>query len=214
MTDDIESGAREPGEGLNPQDDSALSKAASPKGKVILAKKGEVVTSESQMARDVDFSKSPSAVLEEELQIVRNEAKENYDKYLRALAELENFKKRSAKERSDLIKYQGEKIFVDLLDIVDDFERAMQFANADIGHFKSGVELIHKRLLDVLSKWEIRGETGVGKSFDPNIHHAISKVPATADTAAGTIVGELKKVFFYRDKVLRHGEVVVASDPE
>ena len=175
-----------------------------------LAKKGKVITSASFAERDVDFSKSPVGVLEAELSEARAETKENYDKYLRALAELENYKKRVVKERSELLKYQGDRIFVDILDVVDDLDRAMDHLDADPQQLKSGIELIHKRFIDVLSKWDVRGETAVGKEFNPTFQSAISKIKSP-NVAPGTIVGELKKTYFYKDKLIRHGEVVVAD---
>lgn len=175
-------------------------------------KRGKLIRGSQTVDRDVDFSKTPAEALEAEVEVARAEARENYDKYLRALAELENFKKRVTKERSELVKYQGERIFADILDVVDDLERALQFSNADPAQLKSGVELIHKRFVDTLSKWEVRGESGVGKEFNPEYHNAISKMQSP-DVKPGSIIGELKKVYFYKDKLLRHGEVVVAEAP-
>lgn len=165
----------------------------------------------SMLERDADFEKTPEQIVEEELELVRAESKENYDKYLRALAELENFKKRTAKERADLLKYQGERIIADLLEVADDLERALQHADSDPQHLKEGIELIYKRFIDTLSKWEVKAESSVGKEFNPSLHNAISKVPAGPDVSPGTIISELKKVFFYKDKILRHGQVVVAD---
>lgn len=161
--------------------------------------------------RDVDLSQTPTAALKAELEAAVAEARENHDKYLRALADLENYKKRALKERSDLVKYQGERIFMDILDIGDDLERAIQHADSDPAHLKTGIEMIYKRFTDILAKWEVKGESAIGKEFNPNLHHALSKV-VSPGAKAGTIIGELKKVFTYKDKVLRHGEVVVAED--
>lgn len=154
----------------------------------------------------------PVDVLSAELAVAKAEAQENYDKYLRALAELENFKKRAMKERAELLKYQGERIFIDLLEVVDDFDRALQYAsNSEPEQFKQGIEMIHKRLLDVLGRWDVKGESQIGKSFDPNFHHALSKVPSR-EYNPGIVTGELKKPFFYKDKLIRFGEVVVSDD--
>ncbi len=178
----------------------------------IEAKRGKFIHGAQSADRDIDFSKTPAEAVEAELELAKNEAKENYDKYLRALAELDNFKKRTTKERSELIKYQGERIFIDILDIADDIERALQFANAEPGQLKTGLEMIQKRFSDILGKWEVRGESAVGKIFNPEYHNAISKIQSP-DAEPGQIVGELKKMYFYKDKVLRHGDVVVADAP-
>lgn len=162
--------------------------------------------------RDADFDKTPEQITAEEIELSRSEARENYDKYLRALAELENFKKRSAKERADLLKYQGEKILTDLLEVLDDLERALQHADSDPAHLKAGIELICKRFVDTLAKWEVKGESAIGKEFNPAYHSAISKIPAQGSVKPGTVIDELKKLYLYKDKILRFGQVVVADE--
>jgi molecular chaperone GrpE len=132
------------------------------------------------------------------------------DKYLRALADAENIRKRAIKERSELIKYQGEQIVTDLLAVVDDFELALANSGTELDKFKQGVEMIHKRFIDVLGKWDVRGESAIGQQFDPNRHEALSKV-AVPDAVSGSVVNELKKTFFYKDKLIRPGQVVVAE---
>ncbi len=154
---------------------------------------------------------------------LRSELKETNDKYLRALADLENYKKRTLKERSDLLKYQGEKVFVDLLEVVDNLEFALQYSGApelpseppafspeSAEKLRQGLVLIHKLFLNILGKWEVRPESALGKLFDPQHFSAISKVPTT-DVEPGTVISELKKAYFYKDRMLRPGEVVVAD---
>ncbi len=138
------------------------------------------------------------------------ERDEFQDKYLRALADADNIRKRAMRERADLLKYQGEQIVTDLLTVVDDFELALTHSGAELDKFKQGIEMIHKRFIDVLGKWEVRGESAIGKAFDPNRHEALSKIPA-ADAPSGSVVNELKKAFFYKDKLIRPGQVVVAE---
>lgn len=149
--------------------------------------------------------------LQEELARLRGEADEAQERYIRLLAEFENFRRRTQRERSDLIKYQGEQIVVDLLEVIDNVERAMTFAQGDSDQFRGGVELIFRNFQGVLEKWGVRLESGVGKEFDPKIQSALSTMP-TADSAPGTVVGELKKAAFFKDKLIRVGEVVVAGE--
>jgi molecular chaperone GrpE len=149
--------------------------------------------------------------LQEELLRLRGEVDEAQERYIRLLAEFENFRRRTQRERSDLIKYQGEQIVVDLLEVIDNVERAMSFAQGDSDQFRGGVELIFRNFQGVLEKWGVRLESGVGKEFDPRIQSALSTLP-TADTAPGTVVGELKKAAFFKDKLIRVGEVVVAGE--
>lgn len=162
-----------------------------------------------------DGTAAPTAS-SEELEKLRKEAADNKDKYLRALAEFENFKKHALKERSELLRYQGERIFVDLLDVVDNFELALQHSKADPEKLRSGVELIYKLLADLLTKWEVRAESGLGKPFDPARFNAISRAEVD-DAVPGTIITEFKKTYLYKDKLIRIGDVVVAaerSEPE
>lgn len=142
---------------------------------------------------------------------LKAELAELKDKYLRSLAELENYKKRALKERSDLIKYQGEKVLSDMLEIGDNLDLALKHSEADPEKLKSGVALIHKMFMDTLSRWEVRSDSALGKEFDPNKHSALSKVPVD-DAKPGTVINELKKAYFYKDKLLRPAHVVVADE--
>lgn len=144
---------------------------------------------------------------------LKAEAKENFDKYLRALADLENFKKRSVKERSDIVKYSGENIVRDLLEIVDNFERALQQKTGSTEEILTGIRLIYERFLAILNGYSIRAESAVGLPFDPSKHDALSTVK-TGEKPAGTVIDELKKAYFYKDKLLRPGQVVVAAQPD
>lgn len=156
-----------------------------------------------------------------EMENLNKELVATQDKYLRSLADFENFKKRAQKERSDLLKYQGEQIVIDLIRVVDDLDLAIQFnevkpsneesVSVQPDKFREGVELIYKSFCEILKKWDIRPESAIGKTFDPVKHLAISRVYIEG-TAPGTVISELKKVFFYKDKLIRVGEVVVASE--
>jgi molecular chaperone GrpE len=141
------------------------------------------------------------------------ELAEAKDRHLRLMAEFENFKRRTLKEQSELLKYQGERLVVDLLEVVDVLELALGHASADHDKLKSGLEMTHKLFIERLAKWEIRGESGMGATFDPQRHSAISRVPGS-DAKPGTIIGELKKAYFYKDKLIRPAEVVVASSAD
>ncbi|MBX7137719.1 MAG: nucleotide exchange factor GrpE [Oligoflexia bacterium] len=178
-------------------------------------------------ARDADFSTldgeesstpngasaEAAGAAEEELFKLREELKDSQDKYLRLLAEFDNYKKRAIKERAEILKYQGERIFVDILDIVDNLELALQHKDSDPAKLRAGVELIYKMFMDVLARWEVRGESAIGKLFDPGRQNAISRVELE-DKPPGTVVSELKKTYSYKDKLLRLGEVVVAAARE
>lgn len=145
-----------------------------------------------------------------ELERLQAELDEARERHIRLLAEFENFRRRTQRERSDLIKYQGEQIVIDLMEVIDNMERAMTFAQSDGDQFRGGVELIFRTFQTLLEKWGVRLESGIGKEFDPAFQSALSTLPS-ADADAGTVVGELKKAVFYKDKLIRVGEVVVAG---
>jgi molecular chaperone GrpE len=168
--------------------------------------------------RDVDFSDfeeqaaATGSASGDTAEMVRLQAEvqELQQKYLRSLADMDNLRKRSQKERSDLLKYQGEKILADIIDVLDNLELALQHKDAEIENLRTGVQMIHQQFKDVLDRWGVRAESAVGSQFDPNKQNAINKVPAP-DAAPGSVVAELKKTYFYKDKLLRVGEVVVAE---
>lgn len=173
-----------------------------------MSQSGERESGESASAEQVNSAESESA--ESESEALRREVAESRDKYLRALADLENSKRRAAKDRSELLKYQGERIFVDLLEVVDDFDRALEHSEGNGEQFRSGVELIRKKFGEILKKWDVRGESAVGEVFDPAKHSALSRIQVD-DAQPGTVISELKKAYFYKDKLLRPAEVVVAE---
>lgn len=154
--------------------------------------------------------------LEKEIEELKSSLKDSKEKYLMALADLENYKKRASKERADLLKYQGEPILADLLEVIDNLDRALEHAdtqNASNDDIKEGVKMIHKQFLDILSKWGVKSESSVGKMFDPEKHSALSKVPSP-DAKVNEIISEFKKLYYYKDKILRHAQVVVCSKEE
>ena len=144
-------------------------------------------------------------------ELMAKELAESKDRYIRLLADFENFKRRALKEQSELLRYQGERLVVDLLEVVDNLELALSHSSAEYDKLKAGLDMVYKMFVERLAKWEIKAESGVGAEFDPHKHAAISKVPG-GDSKPGTIVGELKKAYFYKDKLIRVGEVVVATE--
>ncbi len=169
---------------------------------------GKILKEESP--QPVTLSAEEFQALKGKIEALSADVADNRGKYLRALADFENYKKRVLKERSDLLKYQGEKIFYDILEVVDNLDLALAHENTDPANLRAGLELIHKRFREILHRWDVRGASAVGKEFDPNIHNAISKIKV-GDAKPGTIINELKLTYFYKDKLLRPGEVVVVE---
>jgi molecular chaperone GrpE len=135
------------------------------------------------------------------------------DKYLRLYSDFENFRKRTTKERIDLIKNGGEDIFKLLLPIIDDFERArtnMETAT-DVPSVKEGVELIYHKMVKELGNKGLKPMESKGEVFDSEIHEAITQIPAPSDDLKGKVVDELEKGYFLNEKVIRFAKVIVGS---
>lgn len=175
-------------------------------------KDAELEEVENQAADAVDEEAAEQSDLFEEM---RKESAENYDKFLRAMADIENLKKRFAKERSELLRYAGENLARDLLDVVDNLSRAasQEVSEAGLSDYKKGVELVLESFVSILGRHGINAESAIGKEFDPAKHDALVSQP-TEDAEPGTVLQELKQAYFFKDKLLRPAQVVVAAKPE
>ena len=131
-------------------------------------------------------------------------------KYLRLAADFQNFKRRVEKEKADIYSYGNEKFAVDILDVIDNFERAMAAAPAD-DKFAEGIELILKQLTGVLNKNGVTEIEAMGKEFDPNFHNAVMTEAAGEGTEPGTITKVLQKGYILNNKVIRPSMVAVAQ---
>ena len=149
-----------------------------------------------------------------DLEKVKAEAAENYDKYLRAVAELENYKKRALRERADVLRYAGESLARDMLEIADHLQRALaQDMEGVRDDFVKGLQLILDRFQAIMEQHQVRGESSVGTAFDPVKHEALASVP-TAEHPVGTVLEEFKRAYYFKDKLLRPAQVVVAKEDE
>jgi len=143
------------------------------------------------------------------------EAKKNYDLYLRQVADLENFKKRVAREKEEAIRYGNETLVKDLLPVLDNLERAVEHAESG-GNGKpllAGIELVLKGFLEVLEKHGVTQISAKGEPFNPQKHEAFAQVEST-DHEPNTVVEELHKGYFMADRLLRPSLVSVAKLPE
>jgi molecular chaperone GrpE len=150
---------------------------------------------------------------EEKLKDFEQKLAEANDKYLRLYSEFDNYRKRTLKERSELIKTAAEDVFKSLLPVIDDFERAMK-ANEkveDATPIKEGVQLIYNKLKNNCQiKGLIAFET-TGQTFDADIMEAITHIPASSDEQKGKVVDEVEKGYKLGDKVIRFAKVVIAQ---
>lgn len=135
------------------------------------------------------------------------------DKYLRLFAEFDNYKRRTQKERIDLLQTAGKDVIVSLLTILDDFDRANKAAeNAfEVGPIKEGVQLVHNKLMNVLGQKGLKVMDSINTPFDTDLHEAITKVPAPSEELKGKVIDELEKGYTLNDKVIRFAKVVVGS---
>ena len=157
-----------------------------------------------------DF-RTPTSADTDAIQKLEMELKETYDKYLRSVAEFENYKKRALKERSEMLKYAAEGLARDLLEIADGLQLALRQEYPGVNEeLLKGVQLILNQFLVVFDRHSIRAESAVGKMFEPDKHQALATVP-TKDQAPGTVLEEFKRAYFLKDKLLRAGQVVVAA---
>jgi molecular chaperone GrpE len=146
-----------------------------------------------------------------EVEQVRRERDENYDRLLRKTAEFENYRRRMEKERRELAQYAAGDLLEALLPILDDFERALQAdAGADPDAYRQGVELIYKQLQDLLARRGVTGIDAVGKDFDPRFHQAITHEESPG-RREGEVIEEVRRGYMHGDRLLRPAMVKVAK---
>ncbi|WP_255563528.1 nucleotide exchange factor GrpE [Mucilaginibacter rivuli] len=157
----------------------------------------------------------PQAAAEAELSAeekLKDQLVQANDKYLRLYAEFDNFRRRTAKERQELLLSGGKDVLAALLPVADDFERALKAMETatDIIPVKEGVALIQNKLKHILTGKGVKEMETKGQTFDADIHEAITNIPA-GDEMKGKVVDELEKGYYLNDKVLRFAKVVVGG---
>jgi len=135
------------------------------------------------------------------------------DKYLRLYSEFDNYRKRTAKERIDLSKTAAEDLIVNLLPVLDDFERALKAIDSKdkASGLHEGVELIYSKLQNILALKGLKPMESIGNVFDPELHEAIAQMPAPDGDNKGKVFDEVQKGYYLYDKVIRYAKVVVAN---
>ena len=134
------------------------------------------------------------------------------DKYLRQAAEFDNFRRRNAKERVELIQTAGKDVITDLLDVVDDSERAQKQleTTSDLAQIKEGVNLVFNKLRNTLTAKGLKPMEVIGADFNPDLHEAITEIEAGEDMK-GKVVAEVQKGYYLNDKIIRFAKVVVGK---
>jgi molecular chaperone GrpE len=135
------------------------------------------------------------------------------DKYLRLYAEFDNFRRRTIKERQELLQTAGLDVIVSLLPVLDDFDRAARHLEntTDVNAVKEGVGLIQQKLKNILGQKGLKEMQSIGTAFDPELHEAITNIPSPTDDMKGKVIDEVEKGYYLNDKVARHAKVVVGN---
>ena len=151
--------------------------------------------------------------LETKLQELESELSESKDKYLRLFAEFDNFKKRSMKERLELMRSASQDVMQSLLPILDDFNRAKNSAD-DVSteeQFSEGVSLVYNKLNTTLAGKGLNKMESTGEVFDPELHEAITEIPAPSEEMKGLVIDTVEQGYYLNEKIIRHAKVVVGK---
>ena len=167
----------------------------------------EVIEETSEVCEDAEADEEAEAQAEEKETNPEDEALN--ERYLRLMADFQNFKRRTEKEKSDIYAFANEKIIGELLNVIDNFERAMASGNAEDNFYK-GMEMILKQLLGVIEKAGASEIKALGEDFDPNFHNAIMMEDST-EYESGKVTGVLQKGYVLNNKVIRPAMVKVAN---
>jgi len=166
----------------------------------------------SSETSDVEEKADEVTKLKEEIEKYQAEAKQNYDRYLRAIAEMENMKKRVAREREEYIKFAALSLIKKLLPIIDNLDRALNMSkeSSDYEVLFKGVEMISDSLHDLIKKEGVEGIEAVGKPFDPQYHEPLA-VEDSSEHPENTVIEELQKGYLMHGRVIRPSLVKVSK---
>ena len=173
----------------------------------------ETATGNEEAAGQEQPLLSPEEQLQKELEQANATIEDQKDKYLRLSAEFDNYRKRTMKEKAELILNGGERCITSILPIIDDFERALQTMQSatDVAAVREGVELIYTKFISTLEKNGVKAIETQEKALDTDFHEAIAVIPAPTKELKGKILDCTKKGYTLNDKVIRHAQVVVGE---
>ena len=166
----------------------------------------QVEETENQEATEPAEEKDP-------LELAQDEIAELKDKYLRSVAEFDNYRKRTLKERAELILNGGEKVISAILPVIDDMERAIENGakTDDPQVIREGMELIYNKLIKVMDAQGVTQIDALDADFDTDLHDAVAMVPGMGDDKKGKVIDCLQKGYKLNDKVIRHAKVAVGQ---
>lgn len=174
----------------------------------------ENTTEETVSEDDLDAPKEAPVKEESKLsetERLKKELGEMKDKYLRIYAEFDNYRKRTNKERQEIIKLAAKDSLGALLPAVDDFGRAIRLASDSDETIPEGVVLIYNKLFKALEQQGIKEMETTGQDFDPELHEALTKIPAPSEELKGKIIDTIEKGYYLNDKIIRYAKVVIGE---
>ena len=173
----------------------------------------DVVDTEDNQTEIEDAELSENANLQNELDAARAEIEKKKKEYLFLMADFDNFRKRTMREKAELLKNAGERVLSGLLPIVDDFERGLAAAKEakDAEAVRQGMELIYQKFIKYLESQGVKPMESTGADFDPELHEAIATIPAPTPELKGKVLDTTQKGYMLNDKVLRHAKVAVGE---
>lgn len=177
------------------------------------AETAQTQTEDQSNAQEAQEELTPEQQLSKDLETAQAMIEEQKDKYLRLSAEFDNYRKRTMKEKAELIKNGGEKAIAAVLPILDDLERAlanMQQAD-DVKAMYEGIDLIYQKFLKNLNQEGLEKMNPVGEAFDTDFHEAVALIPAQEKEQKGKVLDCVQTGYKLNDKVIRHAKVVVAQ---
>ncbi len=171
--------------------------------------------SASENVTEEEMQKENSEVTDEDqkIQELTEKLNSSNDKYLRLVAEYDNYRKRTLKEKMELTKSAGEGLLKSLLPVVDDFDRALTHLNesSDLDAVKEGIELIYNKFQEYLKQNGVTQINTSEEEFDTDLHEAITKIPAPSEDLKGKVIDCIEKGYMLNDKIMRFAKVVVGE---
>lgn len=166
---------------------------------------------ESQNAEEEQPEKEETP--EDKIAALQAELEKSQKEYLFLMAEFDNYRKRTVKEKAELIKNGGEKAMLGLLPVIDDFERAIDAIDksSDVEGLKEGVDLIYNKFMKYLESQQVKPMESTGTDFDADIYEAVTTFPAPDESMKGKVIDTVQKGYTINEKVLRHAKVVVGQ---
>ncbi len=168
---------------------------------------------EEQAAKADEQTEAKEETANEKIARLEQELEKEKKEYLFLMADFDNYRKRTLKEKQDLVKNGCEKALADILPVVDDFDRALATLEKadDIAAMREGVELIYKKFIKYLDSYQVKAMESTGKEFNTDLHEAVTTFPAPSDDDKGKVIDTVLKGYTLNDRVLRHAKVVVGQ---